>query len=289
MDRNREESDSSDADSNTATTTMLGEEPSRKRHKKDNDKILENIEAEEDTNSQSQKADRKRKSHKKKDPVKQKPKFKLNKSGRRASVTVKEVKRSPLFLNEIGEMVICSLVGDISPHYPSRWCEIEYNQLSHIIVLLIEGLSLNDFQGHESLFPAVTDNFKSKLELITPIAYGGCAIKEMARVPLLCNQKHRLLKHGTLVSHGIDDGMDFWLKMQQIQAHELRTDAIDLRRLQNNIAGRQNDLQQHIGNVADQPPASVQHCDVLDLRLYFPLSDSFWAPVKILVFHISAS
>ncbi|KAJ4435383.1 hypothetical protein ANN_17997 [Periplaneta americana] len=41
-----------------------------------------------------------------------------------------------------------------------------------------------------------------------------------------------------LVSRGIDGGMFFWLRMQQIQAHELRTDAIDLRRLQNNITDR---------------------------------------------------
>ncbi|KAJ4432605.1 hypothetical protein ANN_21228 [Periplaneta americana] len=34
---------------------------------------------------------------------------------------------------------------------------------------------------------------------------------------------------------------------------------------------------QRISDVADQPPASVQHCDVLNLRPYFPHSDAFWA------------
>ncbi|KAJ4451289.1 hypothetical protein ANN_02750 [Periplaneta americana] len=43
---------------------------------------------------------------------------------------------------------------------------------------------------------------------------------------------------GAFVCRGIDCGMFFWLRMQQIQAHELRTDAIDLRRLQNNITDR---------------------------------------------------
>ncbi|KAJ4436586.1 hypothetical protein ANN_16619 [Periplaneta americana] len=37
---------------------------------------------------------------------------------------------------------------------------------------------------------------------------------------------------------GIDGGMTFWLRMQLVQEHELRTDAMDLRRPQNNITGR---------------------------------------------------
>ncbi|KAJ4440755.1 hypothetical protein ANN_08979 [Periplaneta americana] len=41
-----------------------------------------------------------------------------------------------------------------------------------------------------------------------------------------------------LVSHGINCDMYLWSRMQQIQAHELRTDAIDLRRTQDNFTGR---------------------------------------------------
>ncbi|KAJ4440894.1 hypothetical protein ANN_10741 [Periplaneta americana] len=55
-----------------------------------------------------------------------------------------------------------------------------------------------------------------------------------------------------LVSRGIDGSMYFWLKMQQIQARKLRTDSIDLRRLQKNITGRRrNGLQSELDTGAE--------------------------------------
>ncbi|KAJ4448283.1 hypothetical protein ANN_10297 [Periplaneta americana] len=44
-----------------------------------------------------------------------------------------------------------------------------------------------------------------------------------------------------LVSRGIDGDVSLWLWMQQIHLYELRTDAIDLKRLQRNFKGRQRD------------------------------------------------
>ena len=61
------------------------------------------------------------------------------------------------------------------------------------MVLLIEGLSIYDFQAHESLFPAVTDIFTNRVEVITPLAYNGSLVEELAAVPLTGTQKHKLL------------------------------------------------------------------------------------------------
>jgi RNA exonuclease 1 len=61
------------------------------------------------------------------------------------------------------------------------------------VVLLIEGISLYDFQAHESLFPAVTDIFMHRVEVITPLAYNGSLVEELAAVPLTGTQKHKLL------------------------------------------------------------------------------------------------
>jgi len=61
------------------------------------------------------------------------------------------------------------------------------------VVLLIEGLSLYDFQANESLFPAVTDVFTNRVEVITPLAYNGSLVEELAAVPLTGTQKHKLL------------------------------------------------------------------------------------------------
>ncbi|KAJ4437913.1 hypothetical protein ANN_13852 [Periplaneta americana] len=60
---------------------------------------------------------------------------------------------------------------------------------------------------------------------------------------------------GALTSRGIGGYMVFWLRMQQIQAYELRTDAIDLRRLQNNIINRRrNGFQSELDAVAESIP-----------------------------------
>jgi len=61
------------------------------------------------------------------------------------------------------------------------------------VVLLIEGLSLYDFQAHESLFPAIADIFTNRVEVITPLAYNGSLVEELAAVPLTGTQKHKLL------------------------------------------------------------------------------------------------
>jgi RNA exonuclease 1 len=61
------------------------------------------------------------------------------------------------------------------------------------VVLLIEGLSLYDFQAHESLFSSVTDIFMNRVEVITPLAYNGSLVEELAAVPLTGTQKHKLL------------------------------------------------------------------------------------------------
>ncbi|XP_069701462.1 uncharacterized protein Rexo5 isoform X2 [Periplaneta americana] len=243
MHRNREESESSDADSNTGART-LREGPSRKRHKKDNDTLLNTEETTVDESSQpecpedppDQKdgpepepelepvvsfpnnlppgfsdhatgpsgkvqlsgdefAQLKRELRERKNRLKCIPRFRLKEVGEWASLTVKEDERTPLFLTDIQHLLMCSMLGHHSPYQPSRWCQLEkYNRLSHTVVLLIEGLSLYDFQAHESLFPAITDNFSNRIEIITPLAYNGSIIEEMAAAPLTGTQKDRLLK-----------------------------------------------------------------------------------------------
>jgi RNA exonuclease 1 len=61
------------------------------------------------------------------------------------------------------------------------------------VVLLIEGISLYEFQAHESMFPVITDVFKHRVEVITPLAYNGSLVEELAAVPLTGTQKNRLV------------------------------------------------------------------------------------------------
>ncbi|PNF35208.1 hypothetical protein B7P43_G06862 [Cryptotermes secundus] len=122
------------------------------------------------------------------------PRFRLKGMGNCASLTVKEEERTPLFLSDVQHLLMYSMLGHHSPYQPSRWCQLEkYNHVSHRVVLLIEGLSLYDFQAHESQFPAITDIFKDRVEVITPPVYNGSLVEELAAVPLTGTQKHRLL------------------------------------------------------------------------------------------------
>jgi RNA exonuclease 1 len=61
------------------------------------------------------------------------------------------------------------------------------------VVLVIEGLSLYEFQAHESMFPVITDVFKYRAEVITPLAYNGSLVEELAAFPLTETQKNRLV------------------------------------------------------------------------------------------------
>ena len=76
-----------------------------------------------------------------------------------------------------------------------RWCHIEkYNRISHTVVFVIEGISLYDFQSHESLCTKITEIFPNKVEVVTPVTYSGNLIQELAAVPLTGTQRNRLLK-----------------------------------------------------------------------------------------------
>jgi hypothetical protein len=77
------------------------------------------------------------------------------------------------------------------------------------VVVLIEGLSLYDFQAHESLLPAVADIFMHRVEVITPLAYNGSLVEELAAVPLTGTQKHKLL-NGELHHYHVLRHVSYW-------------------------------------------------------------------------------
>lgn len=123
------------------------------------------------------------------------PRFRLKEMGVNASIEANEDLRTPLFLSDIQHLLMYSLLGHNSPYIPSRWCHIEkYNKISHTVVLVIEGISLYDFQSHESLCTNITEHFPNKVEVITPVTYNGNLIQELAAVPLTGTHKNRLLK-----------------------------------------------------------------------------------------------
>lgn len=130
------------------------------------------------------------------------PRFQLKPVGENASLNTnsKSTDRIPLFLSDIQHLLLYSLLGHHSPYLPARWCHLEkYNKISHTVVLVVEGLSLYHFMAYESIFSHIKNNLEFCLEVVTPAAYGGSVIEELAAVPLTGTQSEKLIKqYGSL-------------------------------------------------------------------------------------------
>ncbi|KAG7187864.1 hypothetical protein KM043_016897 [Ampulex compressa] len=130
------------------------------------------------------------------------PRFRLKAVGENASlsINVNSDNRIPIFLSDIQHLLLYSLHGHHSPYIPTRWCNLEkYNKVSHTVVLVVEGLSLYHFMAYETMFSNITANLEHRLEVMTPAAYGGSVIEDLAAVPLTGIQSSRLIdQYGTL-------------------------------------------------------------------------------------------
>ncbi|XP_050309747.1 RNA exonuclease 5 isoform X2 [Anthonomus grandis grandis] len=132
--------------------------------------------------------------------IKNAPKFWLRDMGEKASLAVPLDNRCPLFVSDIQHLLMYSQVGVHSPYSPARWCNLErYNRLSNTTLLIIENLSLYEYESNESRFPFISTNFDHKIELISPYAFNSDMVKELSMVPLSATQMRKLIKeYGSL-------------------------------------------------------------------------------------------
>nr|XP_033334384.1 uncharacterized exonuclease C637.09 [Megalopta genalis] len=130
------------------------------------------------------------------------PRFRLKAVGESASlcINVKSENRIPIFLSDIQHLLLYSLHGHHSPYMPTRWCHLEkYNRVTHTVVLVVEGLSLYHFMAYESVFPHITTKLEHRVEVVTPAAYGGSVVEDLAAVPITGIQSDNLIKqYGSL-------------------------------------------------------------------------------------------
>lgn len=126
------------------------------------------------------------------------PRICLKKIGEDAALNMDENDndngRIPLFLSDIQHLLLYSLIGNRSPYSPHRWCKVDkYNKLSHTVLIVVEGVSLDHYLAHENSFPLITTHLKHKLELITPVAHGGSIVEEIVAVPLTGEHNYKLI------------------------------------------------------------------------------------------------
>ncbi|XP_053689979.1 uncharacterized protein LOC128738685 [Sabethes cyaneus] len=121
----------------------------------------------------------------------------LRQPGEEALVKTAPEDRVPLLLDDIQGLLMTALLRSDSPMNPSRWAVVEkFSKLTHTVVLLIEGLTLDDFVEHEADFKECKKIFRNILHIVAP-SYR--LVEELACVPLSESHKDILLaEYGTL-------------------------------------------------------------------------------------------
>lgn len=124
-------------------------------------------------------------------------KFRLKAVGEKATLNVQYDKRVPLFMTDLQQLILFSIMGRHT-FLPSRWCQLEkYCDVSHTVVLAIEGISLYHYSSYESLFKGLSALFENKIEVITPS--DNSLIEELAALSYISSHKESLINdYGSL-------------------------------------------------------------------------------------------
>lgn len=106
--------------------------------------------------------------------------------------------RTPIFLNDIQQLLIFSLLGSSSPFVP-RWAKlIKKNKITNTTLLVVEGATCYDYLSWESACPNLLAS-DVRVEMISPTSYDGNVIEELCAVPLTKHKRQELeKKYGSL-------------------------------------------------------------------------------------------
>ena len=128
------------------------------------------------------------------------PLFRLKSPGHDASLGLS--KRIPLFMSDIQSLLLYCLVGDRAPYQPHRWATLlKWNRLSNVVVLVLEGVGLDDYQAHFSELGWLRKHMVDLVEVMSPASYHSSIVEELSLLPLTVMHKEKLIKEfGSLES-----------------------------------------------------------------------------------------
>lgn len=82
----------------------------------------------------------------------------------------------------------------------SRWCGLQKAQrLTHILTLIVEGVTSREFVSYEHLFPNLTSQFSDRVEVVAPAYYGRDVAEELSCIPLSNAQKEAILQRKIII------------------------------------------------------------------------------------------
>lgn len=127
----------------------------------------------------------------KRDRMRNVPKLRLKDVGEAALMKTKPEDRVPLLMDDIQALLMHTLLRTDSPMSPSRWAVMEKSaKLTHTTVLLVEGVTSDDFAEYEPNFKECKKIFHNILQVVAP---SDRLVEELACVPLSDTHKDILL------------------------------------------------------------------------------------------------
>ncbi|XP_014279340.1 uncharacterized protein Rexo5 isoform X2 [Halyomorpha halys] len=129
----------------------------------------------------------------------ERPFLELNEVGEAASLSLPGSQRVPLPFDDFQHFILTSLFAHMSTKGPSRWINCKkYQKLERRIFMIIEGAGLKEYLEKEAELKTLSQ-FEKKLEVLTPLQYGGDLVRELALVSLTNSQKQKLVsEYGSL-------------------------------------------------------------------------------------------
>ncbi|XP_058832773.1 RNA exonuclease 5 [Topomyia yanbarensis] len=133
----------------------------------------------------------------KRDRMRNIPKLRLKEVGEEALMKTIAEDRVPLLLDDIQALLMHALLRTDSPMNPSRWAVLEKSaKLTHTTVLVVEGLTSDDFTIHEQDLKECKKIFHNILQVVCP---SDRLVEELACVPLSDTHKDILVaEYGSL-------------------------------------------------------------------------------------------
>lgn len=128
------------------------------------------------------------------------PLFRMKSVGEDASLSLS--KRVPLFMSDIQHLITYCMVGDRAPYWPHRWSVLtKWNRLSNLVVLVMDGVGLEDYNSHTSDLTWFPKHLPNLVEVVSPLSYHSTVAEELALLPLTVTHKKKLIEQfGSLES-----------------------------------------------------------------------------------------
>lgn len=87
------------------------------------------------------------------------------------------------------------------------------NKLSKTIILVVEGISSDEYILNDSSFPVLKNNFPIKVEVLMPKAYDGNLLEELTNVPLCPSQQKKLINEYKTVDAALQNNLHIRYKV----------------------------------------------------------------------------